>query len=400
VIRASLALALRELRRNGLRSGLTVLGVVIGVAAVITIVTLGAGARAKVTADVASLGRNLLVLMPGTDRHGGSLSAEAFDVEDVEAIGESVSRLAAVAPSATRRLLAVSGNQNWSTTVTGTDNAYLAVRDWRLSAGRSFEVGELRAGRLVCVIGATVREELFGSQDPLSASLRLGKLSCPVVGILEARGPSTFGGDQDDVVLVPLRAFHRRIAGDRDVSAVYLSAEEGADTHEVAQDVAALMRERRGVLEGADDDFRVRDMKEIAQMVDRTSGVLTAMLGAIAAVSLLVGGIGIMNIMLVSVTERTREIGIRLAIGALEGEVLLQFLAEAVAISLIGGLLGIALGLLGSAAAAAHLDIPFVLDPEVVGIAFVFSAAVGIVFGYVPARKAARLDPIEALRHE
>jgi putative ABC transport system permease protein len=400
VIRASVALGLRELRRNGMRSALTVIGVVIGVAAVIAIVTLGAGARAKVTADVASLGHNLLVLMPGTDRHGGSLSAKPFEVEDVEAIGSEVSQLAAVAPSATRRLLAVYGNENWSTTVTGTDNAYLAVRDWRLSAGRAFEPGELRAGRLVCVIGATVREELFGAQDPLSASLRLGKLACPVVGVLEARGPSTFGGDQDDVVLVPLRAFHRRIAGDREVSAVFLSAEEGADTRDVARSVGALMRERRGVLAGSDDDFRVRDMKEIARMVDRTSGVLTAMLSAIAAVSLLVGGIGIMNIMLVSVTERTREIGIRLAIGALEGEVLLQFLAEAVAISLIGGMLGIALGLVGSAAAAARLDIPFVLDPGVVLLAFVFSAAVGIVFGYVPARKAARLDPIEALRHE
>ena len=400
MIRATLALALRELRRNGMRSGLTVLGVVIGVAAVITIVTLGAGARAKVTADVASLGRNMLVLMPGADRHGSSLTAEAFDVEDVDAIDDSVSQLAAVAPSATRRLLAVYGNQNWPTTVTGTDNAYLAVRDWRVSHGRAFEPGELRAGRLVCVIGATVREELFGSQDPLSAMLRLGKLPCPVVGVLEARGPSSFGGDQDDVVLVPLRAFHRRIAGDRDVSAVYLSAEEGADTQAVARKVAALMRERRGVLEGADDDFRVRDMKEIVQMVDRTSGVLTAMLGAIAAVSLLVGGIGIMNIMLMSVTERTREIGIRLAIGALEGEVLLQFLAEAVAISLVGGLLGVAVGLAASAGAAAQLDIPFVLDPAVVGLAFVFSAAVGIVFGFVPARKAARLDPIEALRHE
>jgi putative ABC transport system permease protein len=383
-----------------MRSALTVTGVVIGVAAVITIVTLGSGARAKVTADVASLGRNLLVLMPGTDRHGGSLSAEAFDVEDVEAIGGSVSQLAAVAPSATRRLLAVFGNEHWSTTVTGTDNAYLAARDWRLAAGRAFEPGELRAGKLVCVIGATVRDELFGSQDPLSASLRLARLSCPVVGVLEARGSSTFGGDQDDVVLVPLRAFHRRIAGDRAVSAVYLSAAEGADTQDVARSVTALMRERRGMLEGEDDDFRVRDLKEIAQMVDRTSGVLTAMLSAIAAVSLLVGGIGIMNIMLVSVTERTREIGIRLAIGALEGEVLLQFLAEAVAISLIGGLVGIALGLAGSAAAAAQLDLPFVVDPAVVGMAFVFSAAVGVVFGYVPARKAARMDPIEALRHE
>ena len=250
------------------------------------------------------------------------------------------------------------------------------------------------------MIGATVREELFGSQDPLGVYLRLGKLPCPIVGVLEARGQSSFGSDQDDLVLVPLRAFHRRIAGDRDITTVYLSAREGADTLAVQASVEALMRQRRGMTPGADDDFRVRDMKEIAQVVDRTTGVLTAMLSAIAAVSLLVGGIGIMNIMLVSVTERTREIGIRLAIGALEGEVLLQFLAEAVGLSVIGGLLGIGVGLAGSAAVTHYLELPFVLDPRVVAVAFLFSGLVGVVFGYFPARKAARLDPIEALRHE
>ena len=400
MIRASLALALRELRRNVMRSGLTILGVVIGVAAVITIVTLGAGARAKVTADVASLGRNMLILMPGSDRHGGGFSAEPFDPDDVEAIGRELPELAAVAPSATRRLLAVHGNENWPTTVTGTDNAYLEIREWPLVAGRAFEPGEQRAGRLVCILGATVRDEIFGAQDPLGLPLRLGRLSCPVVGVLEARGQSSFGADQDDLVLVPLRAFQRRIAGNREISAIYLSARDGVDTEGVQTSVAALMRQRRGMVPGADDDFRVRDLKEITEVVDRTTSVLTAMLGAIAAVSLLVGGIGIMNIMLVSVTERTREIGIRLAIGALEWEVLLQFLAEAVGIAVIGGVAGITLGLLGSAAAAHSLELPFVLDLRVVGVAFVFSAVVGVVFGFFPARKAARLDPIEALRHE
>jgi putative ABC transport system permease protein len=400
VIRATLALAFRELRRNVMRSALTVLGVVIGVSAVITIVTLGAGARAKVTADVASLGRNMLVLMPGSDRHGGSFTAEPFDPDDVEAIEAEIDDLSAVAPAASSRLLAVFGNENWATTVTGTTNAYLDVRDWPLSLGRRFEAGEERAGRLVCILGATVREEIFGARDPLGEPLRLGRLSCPVVGVLEARGPSSFGSDQDDLVLVPLRAFHRRISGDREVSAIYLSTRDGVDTGAVQASLEALMRQRRGVAEGADDDFRVRDLKEIARVVDRTTSVLTAMLGAIAAVSLLVGGIGIMNVMLVSVTERTREIGIRLAIGALEWEVLLQFLAEAVGISVIGGLAGIALGLLGSAAAAAWLELPFVLDLQVVGVAFLFSALVGVLFGFFPARKAARLDPIEALRHE
>jgi putative ABC transport system permease protein len=245
-----------------------------------------------------------------------------------------------------------------------------------------------------------VREEVFGALDPIGEPLRLGRLSCPVIGVLAARGQSSFGADQDDLVLVPLRAFQRRIAGNQEISAVFLSARDGVDTASVQGAVEALMRQRRGVAAGADDDFRVRDLKEIAQVVDRTTSVLTAMLGAIAAVSLLVGGIGIMNIMLVSVTERTREIGIRLAIGALEGEVLLQFLAEAVGISVIGGVTGIALGLLGSAIAAGALEVPFVLVLRVVGVAFVFSALVGVVFGFFPARKAARLDPIEALRHE
>jgi putative ABC transport system permease protein len=400
MIRATLSLALRELRRNLMRSGLTILGVVIGVAAVIAIVTLGAGARAKVTADVASLGRNMLILMPGTDRHGGMSSAELFDPDDVDAIAHALEGRALVSPSASRRLLVVYGNENWPTTVTGTDNTYLDIRDWPLAAGRLFEPGEERAGRLVCILGATVREEIFGAQDPIGESLRLGRLSCPVIGVLSARGQSSFGTDQDDLVLVPLRAFQRRIAGNREVGAIFLSARDAADTGGVQQAVESLMRQRRGVLPHADDDFRVRDLKEIAQVVDRTTSVLTALLGAIAAVSLLVGGIGIMNIMLVSVTERTREIGIRLAIGALEGEVLLQFLAEAVGISVIGGLTGIALGLLGSAAAARSLDLPFVLDLEVVAVAFLFSALVGVVFGFFPARKAARLDPIEALRHE
>ncbi|MGH0030722.1 MAG: ABC transporter permease [Myxococcota bacterium] len=400
MIRGTIALALRELRRNVMRSALTILGVVIGVAAVITIVTLGAGARAKVTADVASLGRNMLVVMPGADRHGGGTSAEPFDPDDVEALARELGDRVVVSPSASQRLLAVHGNENWPTTVSGSDNAYLDIRDWALSSGRRFEPGEERAGRLVCLLGATVREEVFGASDPLGRSLRLGRLSCPVIGVLEARGQSSFGMDQDDLVLVPLRAFHRRIAGNRDVSAVYLSAHDASDTESVQRAVVALLRQRRGVVEGADDDFRVRDLKEIAAVVDRTTSVLTALLGAIAAVSLLVGGIGIMNIMLVSVTERTREIGIRMAIGALEWEVLLQFLAEAVGISLIGGLTGIALGLLGSAAAAAWLDLPFVVQPMVVGVAFVFSGVVGVVFGFFPARKAARLDPIEALRHE
>jgi putative ABC transport system permease protein len=253
---------------------------------------------------------------------------------------------------------------------------------------------------MVCALGATVREELFGQQNPLGASIRLGSTACRVVGVLEARGESTFGMDQDDFVLAPLRAVQRRLVGDDDVDLMFVSAQSEATTAQVQGDLERLLRQRRRIGADQEDDFTVQDMAEIATIVESTTGVLTTFLGAIAAISLLVGGIGIMNIMLVSVTERTREIGIRLAIGAQGHEVLLQFLVESTLLSLFGGLVGIALGLGVAAVAAPWLGVPFVLDPTIIVIAFLFSGAVGILFGYVPARRAARLDPIDALRYE
>ncbi len=396
-----LLLALREVRRHAMRSVLTMLGIIIGVAAVITMVTLGGGAAARVTGEIASLGRNMLVLVPGASRHGPAMtSAPPLEMADAAAISREVPGLAAVAPAASRATLAVYANRNWPTTVTGTDDAYLSVRDWPLTAGREFDAAELRAGRMVCLLGATVTKELFGAQNPLGAVIRLGKVPCRVIGVLEAKGQSSFGTDQDDLLLVPIRAFQRRIAGNRDVGVIFLSARYSADTPEVQQRVTRLMRERRRIPEAAEDDFTVRDMKEIVSVLETATGVLTTLLGAIAAVSLVVGGIGIMNIMLVSVTERTREIGIRLAVGAREREVLLQFLVEAVLLSLLGGLAGVALGLICSLVAARMVHVPFVLDLPIVGIAFGFAGAIGVLFGYFPARKAARLDPIQALRHE
>ncbi len=396
-------LAEREIRRNVLRSSLTILGIVIGVAAVITMVTLGGGATAQVTADIAGLGSNMLQVRPGQGMHGpgGTRSAAPmFKIRDAEAIANNISGLAAVAPVASGSAQAIYGNENWSTSVTGSTTAFLQVRNWSMAEGREFTEGEVRAGKNVCIIGSTVRKELFGGQDPVNASIRLQKLSFQVVGVLESKGQSSFGSDQDDFVLIPLRTFQRRIAGDTDVRAIYVSAKDGISTEKVKSDIERLMRERRRIGHGGEDDFNVRDMKEIMVALTSSTRVLTALLAAVAAVSLLVGGIGIMNIMLVSVTERTREIGTRLAIGALESEVLLQFLVEAVVLSCFGGLIGILLGLGAAAVGANALRVPFLFNLKIVVIAFFFSAAVGVIFGYFPARKAARLDPIEALRHE
>ncbi len=397
----ALLLALREIRRNVLRSFLTVLGIVIGVASVITMVNLGTGATAKVTEQIASLGSNLLIVRTG-QRLGPGMreAAPPFKLADAQAIWREVGGLAAVAPTATQGTVAIYGNTNWPTTVTGIDNSYFTVRDWQIASGRQFTVNELRSGKAVCVIGETVRKELFGNIDPVGSRIRLQKVACEVVGLLKSKGQSTMGSDQDDVVLVPMRMLWRRIAGNQDVGLIQMSARDGVSTSKVQSDVEQLLRERRHIARGEQNDFSVMDMKEIANALTGTTKVLTGLLGAVAAVSLLVGGIGIMNIMLVSVTERTREIGTRLAIGALEHEVLTQFLVEAVVLSSFGGLFGILLAMLASFGIARLMTMPFIVDPAIVVIAFLFSAAIGVVFGYFPARRAAQLDPIEALRHE
>ncbi len=397
----ALLLALRAIRRNVLRSFLTVLGIVIGVASVITMVNLGSGATAKVSAQISSLGSNLLLVRSG-QRVGPGIHTPAppFKLEDADAIRNEVGGLSAVAPTAARAITAIYGNTNWTTSVTGADNNYFTVRDWNLASGRLFNLTELRAGKAVCIIGLTVRNELYGAQDPIDTTMRLKNIACEVVGVLASKGQSTMGSDQDDVIIVPLRMFWRRIAGNQNVAMIQLSARKGVSTTKVQRDVEQLLRERRHIGQGEDDDFNVMDMKQIADTLTGTTKVLTGLLGAVAAVSLLVGGIGIMNIMLVSVTERTREIGIRLAIGALEREVLLQFLVEAVVLSSFGGIFGIALALIASYAGATAMQMPFVVDPFIIIVAFLFSAAIGVIFGFFPARRAARLDPIEALRHE
>jgi putative ABC transport system permease protein len=397
----ALLLALREIRRNALRSFLTILGIVIGVAAVIIMVTIGGGATVQVTEQIASLGSNLLIITPGQRMGMGQRSpAAAFAVADAQAIERESNSIAAIAAVASGAATVVFGNENWNTRVTGATNEYFKVGNWTLQSGRIFTQGELQAGKAVCVLGETVRKKLFGQQDPLGQKVRLAKMSCQVIGLLQTKGQSTMGSDQDDFMVLPLRTFQRRIAGNQDIGVIMVSVSEGVSTRKVEEDITRLLRERRHVSASEEDNFSVTDMKEIAEMVSGTTRVLTTLLGAVAAVSLLVGGIGIMNIMLVSVTERTREIGIRLAIGALEREVLTQFLVEAVALSTLGGLIGILLALGGSVALARFMDVPFVLDINIIVVAFLFSAAVGVIFGYFPARKAARMDPIDALRRE
>jgi len=397
----SILLAFREIRRNVMRSFLTILGIVIGVAAVITMVTIGGGATVQVSQQISSLGSNLLMVTPGK-RLGPGQSSDTvpFKMSDAEAIVRDVRSIAAVAPVSSQSLQAVSGNENWSTSVTGTDNQYFKVTNRSVRAGRIFSESELRSGAAVCILGDTVRKKLFGNQDPLGTKMRLRKLSCEVVGLLESKGQSTMGQDQDDLVVIPLRTMQRRVTGSQNISLIQVSVQDGASTEKVQRDIGQLLRERRHLAPDEEDNFNVMDMKEITKMLTGTTQMLTALLSAVAAVSLLVGGIGIMNIMLVSVTERTHEIGIRLAIGALEREVLMQFLVEAVVLSSFGGLIGIVLALAGSVWLSGLLKVPFVFNAGIMVISFLFSAAVGVIFGYFPALKAARLDPIVALRHE
>jgi putative ABC transport system permease protein len=396
----TLLLALRAIRRNLMRSFLTILGIVIGVAAVITMVTLGNGATKSVSDQIASMGSNLLMLRPGQRFGPGSEGAPNFKLADVEAIRNQIGSVKAVAPVVSKTVTAVYQARNWSTVVTGSSNDYFLAGNWELAAGRTFSETEERSGKAVCVIGETVRENLFGQQNPVGSEIRIKQFACEVIGLLKAKGQSAMGSDQDDTVVMPLRTVQRRLTGSQDVNRFTVSVQEGASIDAVKEQLTLLLRERRNIGENEEDDFRVMDTRQIAETLTGTTKILTMLLGAVAAVSLLVGGIGIMNIMLVSVTERTREIGIRLAIGALEREVLLQFLIEAVVLSSLGGLIGIALATGASIFLAKLMEIPYLFGLGINLLSFFFSAAIGVIFGYFPARRAAGLNPIDALRHE
>ncbi len=398
----TIRLALRSVRRNALRSFLTLLGIVIGVAAVIAMLTIGSGTTQKVKADISKLGSNLLVVRSG--RFNGPRSSDSvarpLEEKDAEALSRQLSGARAISPAAQKQVRAVFGTESLVTSVTGTDSAFLDARDWKILTGRSFSESETRAGTGVCLIGETVRQQFFGAGDPVGEAIRVNQMSCQVIGLLESKGYTGFGQDQDNVVLMPLHAFQRRIAGNRNVDNIYVSADDATPTSVLLPRVEGILRDARRVPPDGENDFDIRDMTQIADTMASATATMTGMLGAVAGVSLLVGGIGIMNIMLVSVTERTREIGIRLAIGALEREVLTQFLVEALVLALMGGVIGILLGLALAGTAVYFMAIPFVPSASIILLAFLFSGAIGLVFGFFPARRAARLDPIDALRHE
>ncbi|HVK31773.1 MAG TPA: ABC transporter permease [Burkholderiaceae bacterium] len=396
----TLLLALREIRRNLLRSFLTMLGIVIGVGAVITMVTLGNGATRAVQSQIASLGSNLLMVLPGQRMGPGGGGGPAFNVDDVEAIASQIGGVRLVAPEVRSSATLVANGKNWGASLTGSTQDWFSVSNWSFASGRGFEPDEERVGAAVCVIGATVRRELFGSADPIGEQVRVKKFSCTVVGVLNAKGQGAMGNDQDNLLVLPLATMQRRVVGHTRVNTLLVSMRDGTDADTMKAGLRDLMRERRKLAENEDDNFNVLDTRQIADTMSGTTQVMTMLLGAVAAVSLVVGGIGIMNIMLVSVTERTREIGVRLAIGALEREVLLQFLIEAVVLAALGGLIGLVLATGTSLALAQLMQIPYQFDPAINLLSFGFSAAIGVVFGYFPARRAARLDPIDALRHE
>ncbi|HIU85172.1 MAG TPA: ABC transporter permease [Candidatus Aphodousia gallistercoris] len=394
-------LALRQIRRNPMRSLLTVLGIVIGVAAVITMVTVGNGATQAVREQIESLGSNQLMIRPGQRMGpGGSTGAPSFKLEDVDAIANQIAGVRAVAPQRQMTMTVVAQGRNWSTQVIGSSNQYFILDNRQLSAGRYFETQEETSGAAVCIIGTTIQKEIFGNVNPIGEMLRTGQFSCRVVGILESKGQAAIGGDQDDLVVMPITTFQRRVSGNTRVSAILISVDSQIDREMLTESLRQLMRERRSLSDTDADNFMILDTEEIARKVSSTTEIMTMLLGAVAAVSLVVGGIGIMNIMLVSVTERTREIGVRLAIGAMAREVLMQFLIEAVVLGAMGGVLGVVIALIGSVALSHIMGVPFIFNPAINAVAFGFAALTGIIFGYFPARRAAQLDPIEAVRHE
>jgi putative ABC transport system permease protein len=394
-------LALREISRHKLRSFLTVLGIVIGVAAVVTMVTLGKGATAAVAEQISSLGANILQIRPGQGfgRGGGGAQSPDFDMADVEAIQEQVAGVRAVAPQAQASGLAVRNAANWQTTINGTTTQFFTAQQWQVTDGRIWTEAEEQSGKAVCVIGSTVQQNLFPREEPVGQRFRIRDLSCEVIGTLASRGQGGFQ-DQDDVVLMPIKAVQRRFSGNRDIRFIMVAVDDAYETATVQSSIETLMRERRHISRGEQDNFNIFDTKQISETLQGTTRILTAVMGAVAAVSLIVGGIGIMNIMLVSVTERTREIGIRLAIGAVGREVLMQFLVEAVVLACLGGLIGLVLALVATFLLAPLIQVPFLFDIQINVVSFTVSALIGIVFGYFPARRAAALNPIDALRHE
>lgn len=398
----SILIAIREIRRNLMRSFLTVIGIVIGVAAVVTMVTLGRGATASIKDQISKMGSNLLILRPGEGWR--SWGSPQFTLADVGAVRDQIPGIADIAPLVQTNVNAVYQENDRSTDVQGTTANYFGIANWSIGIGRFFTEAEVNEAAPVCVIGETIRKELFGEDvDPTGSKIRAGSVSLEVIGVTTAKGQGGFGDDLDDNIITPYTTVQRRLTGrgnGQNINQIMISGIDGYPGANIVADVGSLMRERRGIRPNEDDNFNVFDSQQLAEVISSSTKVMTSLLSAVAGVSLLVGGIGIMNIMLVSVTERTREIGIRLAIGARAREVLLQFLIEAVTLSCVGGIAGIILAYGLCILLVQAVGAPFIFDLRINIIAFVFSAAIGILFGFMPARRAARLDPIDALRHE
>lgn len=399
-----LKVAYRALGRNKMRSSLTMLGIVIGVSAVIAMVGIGQGAKKMVNDQIASLGENLLTIFPGSFAGGGVRSGAgtrtSLTEEDAQAIRDNCSAIVKVSPVVRTGAQVVAGNLNWGTSIQGYSPDFIYIRSWPLSSGAFFTEQDVKGATKVCVLGKTVVDNLFPDQDPVGEIIRIKKLPFRIIGVLSSKGQNSFGQDQDDIVIVPYATAQKKIVGITFINAIIASAADRGQIDLATKQITDLLRQRHRIPSGGDDDFTVRSQLDIASAAGSTSGIMTILLGAIASVSLLVGGIGIMNIMLVSVTERTREIGIRMAVGAKSKDILIQFLAESMVLSLIGGTIGIILGVLSSKLISVVLHWPIFTSVPAVALSFFFAAFVGVFFGFYPARKASLLDPIEALRYE
>ena len=398
-------LALRQIQRNFLRAFLTMLGVIIGVGAVVVMISLGNGTTKMISDKISSLGSNLMLVFPARVMNpSGANLRRNFSLQEAQAL-ESLTQgyIEAVAPIAQSSVMLQFQSQNTTTQAQGVTSAFFDVTQWDSSEGRGFEESEYRVGSNVCLIGQSVKKNLFADESPLGQKIRLNNIVCECIGILESKGQGGMGNDQDDVILLPLKAYLRSVSGGNtlfSINRLMLRAQDGLDSDEIIPNLTQALRQVRNVRAGDKDSFEIMDTKQIAETLTSTTKMLTALLGMIAGVSLLVGGIGIMNIMLVSVTERTKEIGTRMAIGALQSEVLMQFLIESITLSSCGGLLGIIWAFFASFGLSVYMEIPFVFDVPTAVIAFAFSAFIGVLFGYLPARRASRLNPIDALRHE
>jgi putative ABC transport system permease protein len=400
----TLFIAIRALRRNKMRSALTALGIIIGVAAVVAMVAVGNGAQARIEKQVAALGQNLLSVFAGSRRTGGVNSglgsASAMTLQDAEAIRREVSDVVAMSPEDSTTAQAIANGRNWSTTVAGESPDYLKIRDWKLASGSMFTDREVRAASKVAVIGSKTATELFGPLNPVGQTVRIKNIPFVIIGLLESKGAGMGGQNQDDRILIPYTTAMRRVTGSKYLRSINLQIGSADRMESAQQQITSLLRQRHRLGEGKDDDFNIFNQKEIADTVNSISIVITLLLGSISGISLVVGGIGIMNIMLVSVTERTREIGIRIAIGAQPAAIKLQFLIEAITLSLLGGIIGVLCGVGASQLVELVADFKAVVSVGSILLAFGVSFAIGVFFGYYPARKAAALNPIEALRYE